>query len=268
MGVPNCARQIESYIPGLATVLSDGAVAFSLRQIKSIAHRSASWYTLFSMSNIAGKAYAMNVITPLPWSRAWLNRLIFWIALKRPSKVAGLLTLSLIHYARWVIIMPNQFPRLSPDQPEENLKYAYMLFFSNFNGSWNQYVDSFSSAISEGLNLFWVGSVKYPKSVPMLPFHRYITSNQIWTDYYYNAYPMASSNDVKSAKRVKDSLLAFMGNVQNSNPEDFQLKYNRLLIDLQHDISQMGPNPVVSLSASAVERNLIKEHVERRSLSD
>lgn len=211
----------------------------------------------------------MNVITPLRWHRAWLNRAIFWAAHKFQSTTAGLVTLSLIHYARWVIIMPSEFPRLSPDQPREDVKYAYMLFFSNFNGSWNQYVDSFSAAIPGGLNLFWFGSIKYPKSVPMLPFHRYITSNQIWTDYYYNAYPMASSNDIKSAKKVKDSLLTFTGNIQNSNPEDFRQKYNRLLIDLQHDISQMGPNPVVSLSASAVERNLAKkENVAHKAMSD
>jgi hypothetical protein len=220
------------------------------------------------MSNIAGKAYAMNVITPMRWYTAWWNRLFFWIASKRPSTTAGLVTLSLIHYARWVIVMPNQFPRLSPDQPQEDVKYAYMLFFSNFNGSWNQYVDSFSSAISGGLNLFWFGSIKYPKSVPMLPFHRYITSNQIWTDCYYNAYPMASSNDVKSAKRVKENLLAFIGDVKNADPQTFQQKYNRLLITLQHDLSQMGPNPVVSLSASAVERSLNKEGVARKEMSD
>ena len=220
------------------------------------------------MSNIAGKAYAMNAVTPMRWYTAWWNRLFFWIAHLRPATTAGLITLSLIHYARWVIIMPGQFPNLGNGQPREDAKYAYMIFFSNFNGSWNQYVDSFSSAIPSGLNLFWFGSIKYPRSVPMLPFHRYITSNQIWTDYYYNAYPMATSNDVKSAKRVKDSLLAFIPDSQTASSEEFLQKYNRFLINLQHDISQMGPNPVVSLSASAVERNLRKEGVERKELSD
>jgi hypothetical protein len=211
------------------------------------------------MSNVAGKAYAMNVITPMRWYTAWWNRVFFWAAGKFPGTTAGLVTLSLIHYARWVIIMPGQFPKLSEDQPREDIKYAYMLFFSNFNGSWNQYVDSFSSAISKGLNLFWFGSIKYPRSVPMLSFHRYITSNQIWTDYYYNAYPMASSNDVKAAKKVSANLLDFIGRVEGAKPEEFQQQYNRLLIELQHDISQMGPNPVVSLSASAVERALSRE---------
>jgi hypothetical protein len=211
------------------------------------------------MSNIAGKAYAMNVITPLRRSTAWLTKLTFWIAAKRPSTTLGLQTLSLIHYARWVVIKANQFPCLSDKQPREELKYDYMLFFSNFNGSWDQYVDSFSSAIPKGLDMFWLLNIRYPRSVPMLPFHRYITSNQIWTDHYYNAYPMAASNDVKAAQRVRNGVLGFTADTKNASAEDFQQKYNKLLLTLQHDLSQMGPNPIVSLSAWAVEDRLRKE---------
>jgi hypothetical protein len=93
----------------------------------------------------------------------------------------------------------------------------------------------------------------------MLPFHRYITANQIWTDHYYNAYPMASSNDVKSARKVRDALLAFIPEVEPATPEEFQEKYHRLLLALQHDLSPMGANPVVSLAASAVERRRRRE---------
>ena len=211
------------------------------------------------MSNIAGKAYAMNAVTPMRGYTAWLNRFFFWISGKHTAFLNGLMTLSLIHYARWVIVKPGQFPRLSQDQPEERLKYHYMIFFSNFNGSWDQYVDSFSSAIPTGLDLFWIKSIRYPKSIPMLPFHRYITSNQVWTDHYYNAYPMASSSDVKSARRVREALLAFIPDVERATPEEFQAKYNRLVLDLQHDVSQMDANPVVSLAASAVERRLRRE---------
>jgi hypothetical protein len=212
------------------------------------------------MSNIAGKSYAMNVVTPMRWWTAWLNRFNFWISVKYTGFIAGLLTLSIIHYARWVILKPSDFPRLSPDQPAEDLKYTYMLFCSNFNGSWDQYVDSFSAAISDGLNKYWMKSIGYPKSVPMLPFHRYITSNQIWTDHYYNAYPMATSNDVKAASRVKTSLLAFIGETEkNLSAAEFQTKYNQLLLTLQHDLSQMGPNPIVSLSAASVEHRAREE---------
>jgi hypothetical protein len=124
------------------------------------------------MSNIAGNAYAMNVVTPMRPYTSWVNRLIFWVSVKHPPFLAG---------------------------------------------RWDQYVDSFSAAISGGLDKFWIWNIKYPKSVPMLAFHRYITSNQIWTDHYYNAYALASSNDVKPAKRVKDKLLAFIGGADNAS---------------------------------------------------
>ena len=171
------------------------------------------------MSNIAGKAYAMNVVTPIRWYMVWINRLIFKIALSRPSTLKGLITLSLIHYARWVIIPKDGFPHLHPNQPKENLHYSYMLFFSNFNGSWDQYVDSFTFAIPSGLDLFWKWNIRYPKSVPLTPFHDYIKYNQIDTAHYYSAYPMAASNDVKSDKIFKKVLIDFKCASIEKNPD-------------------------------------------------
>src|SRR6185312_11204120 len=181
------------------------------------------------MSNIAGKAYAMNVITPMRWYMAWINKLIFRIALKKPATLRGLVTLSLIHYARWVIIGRRQFPHVSPDQPKENLRYSYMLFFSNFNGSWDQYVDSFTFAIPGGLDMFWKWNIRYPKSVALTPFHKYIQYNQIETIHYYNAYPLAASNDIKSAKTEKDALIKFQQQPLDASDEAFMKRYNALL---------------------------------------
>ena len=48
------------------------------------------------VSNIAGKAYAMNVLTPMRPGRTWLNRLLLMVARVTPSTLAGLLGLSLI----------------------------------------------------------------------------------------------------------------------------------------------------------------------------
>lgn len=218
------------------------------------------------MSNIAGKAYAMNVITPIHSYMAWINKLIFWIALKMPSTLRGLITLSLIHYARWVIIGKKQFPHLDASQPREDLHYSYMLFFSNFNGSWAQYVDSFTFAIPSGLDLFWKWNIRYPRSVPLTPFHSYIQFNQIQTDHYYNAYPMAAANDIKSAKTVRAALLAFdakfgaTASVASAaaseshtppSPEQFLQHYNALLRSLQHDMGVMQPLPIISLADQA-----------------
>jgi hypothetical protein len=210
------------------------------------------------MSNIAGKAYAMNVVTPIRWYMVWINRLIFKIALSRPSTLKGLITLSLIHYARWVIIPKDGFPHLHPSQPKENLHYSYMLFFSNFNGSWDQYVDSFTFAIPSGLDLFWKWNIRYPKSVPLTPFHDYIKYNQIDTAHYYSAYPMAASNDVKSAKIVKKVLIDFKSASIEKNPDEFLIDYNNLLNELQLEFGEMRPTPIVSLSADAVKQRYLQ----------
>ncbi len=213
------------------------------------------------MSNIAGKAYAMNVVTPIKWHSAWINRLIFG-AVQLPllrKFLNGLITLSLIHYARWAIVKPRKFPHLASSQPKETIKYSYMFFFSNFNGSWAQYVDSFHMSISKGLNLFWKNNVNYPGSVPLQPFHAYITYNQVWTNHYYNAYPIAASNDVKAAKRVKVDLVQFVADTRNDSPAKFKEKYDGLLNSLQNDLSLMAPTPIVSLAAAAVARRRAEE---------
>jgi hypothetical protein len=214
------------------------------------------------MSNIAGKAYAMNVITPVGRWWVFINLSIFML-LKTPLlafKLKGLKTLSLIHYARWVIIRPQQFPRLAQSQPKENLKYAYSLFFSNFNGSWTQYVDSFHMAIPRGLNLAWYKNIRYPKAIPLQPFHRYILHNQIWTEHYYNPYPMASANDIKAALTLKTELIDLAHASESLSDEDFFQRYKAFLFNNQAHLGKMAPSPVVSLANQATQerRRLIK----------
>src|SRR4051812_41757455 len=68
------------------------------------------WRGRGTMSNIAGKAYAMNVLTPMPRWRTWIQNALFMIARVTPQTLSGLLGLKLIHFARWVIIRRNQWP--------------------------------------------------------------------------------------------------------------------------------------------------------------
>ena len=206
------------------------------------------------MSNIAGKAYAMNLLTPITELAADFNKVVF-LGLRIPffkEQLNGLLTLSMIHYARWTIVRAREFPRLSDEQPKEELSYNYMFFFSNFNGSWAQYVDSFSAAIPEGLNSLWRDNVGWPKAVPQQPFHRYVNDNQLWTNHYYSAYPMAASNDIKAAQRVKNELRQLSAETRGDAPDAFSKKYQALLKRLQGDLGQMAETPIVSLAHQAV----------------
>ena len=196
------------------------------------------------MTNINGKVYAMNAVTPMRRWKTPILRVLFFLLGVLKSRQRDLIDLSFIHFARWVIVKGNQFPRLSAAQPAEDLHYDYLLFFSNFNGTWNQYIDAFSAVLSTGLNLIWRWSEKFPGAIPVTAFKRYISLVQFDTDYLYTAYPCATTNDVKAALRVDDALGEFAAASQALSPEEFEQAYLRLLIKTQSDLGALGPTPM------------------------
>ncbi|HLJ26328.1 MAG TPA: hypothetical protein VKY85_06435 [Candidatus Angelobacter sp.] len=195
------------------------------------------------MTNINGKTYAMNAITPMkPW-KTFIVRLFFFILGHIKPLQKKLVDLSFIHFARWVVIPRRRFPHLGNQQLPEKLKYDYLLFFSNFNGTWNQYIDAFSAVLSGGLNSIWRWSEKFPGSVPVTPFKAYIARCQFDTDYYYSAYPYATTNDVKAAHRVQAAVDAFAKQSQSMTPEEFAQAYQRFVVKVQSDLGQTGQAP-------------------------
>jgi hypothetical protein len=205
------------------------------------------------MSNVAGKAYAMNVVTPMrPWLTS-INRALFMVARAIPTTLGGLLGLSIIHFARWVIIRRDQWPDLG--QGKQSLRNDYMLFCSNFNGTWDQYIDAFSDAIPGGLDLLWYSSTRYPHSIPISPFKSYIRVNQIDTDYYYNSVPGAAQRDVKAALRIRRAVLKLAGKHAALSPADFRKAYVAALIEVQNDLGYQGYAPVASLDTRNAERH-------------
>ncbi|MDQ2946846.1 MAG: hypothetical protein M3Y27_13035 [Acidobacteriota bacterium] len=197
------------------------------------------------MSNINGKVYAMNAITPMrPW-KSWILRAIFFLLGHVKSLQTDLINLSFIQFARWVIIPRNRFPFLAGTQEREVLKYDYLLFFSNFNGTWNQYIDAFSAVLSRGLNLIWRWSEKFPGSVPVTGFKEYIARVQFDTDYYFTAYSEATANDVKSAHIVQAALNNFRAEATTCTPAQFQEGYLKFVIEVQGHLGDTGEAPAV-----------------------
>lgn len=196
------------------------------------------------MSNINGKVYAINVITPMkPWKTIIL-RLVFFVLGRFKSKQQDLIDLSFIEFARWVIIPRKRFPYLGHGQVEERLKYDYLLFFSNFNGTWNQYIDAFSAVLSDGLDKIWRWSEKYPGSVPVTPFKQYIAQVQFDTDYYYTSYPHATANDLKSAHIVQAAFDTLSMKSRSSTPEQFASAYLDFVLQVQSHLGETGEAPV------------------------
>jgi len=197
------------------------------------------------MSNINGKVYAMNIITPMkPW-KTWILRVLFWLLGAIKSKQADLIQLKFIQFARWVIVPADSFPYLGGAQKRDSLQYDYLLFFSNFNGTWNQYIDAFSAVLYDGLNLIWRWSEKFPGSRPVTPFKNYISSVQYDTDYYYSAYPQATINDVEAAHLVDQALESLCRSAPSQSPEEFSRAYLQFVITCQSHLGSTGEAPAV-----------------------
>ncbi len=203
------------------------------------------------MSNVAGKAYAMNVITPMRPRMTWINNLAFMVARAVPGTLSGLLGLSLIHFARWVIIRRSQWPQLG--QPPAKLANDYMLFCSNFNGTWDQYIDAFADGIPTGLDFLWYTSTKYPHSIPIAVFKDYIAANQIQTNYYYNATPGAAQRDIVQALQLRDALRGLAQDHATSDPAAFAAKYSQMLADRQKAFGAQGIAPAASPATERAE---------------
>ncbi len=196
------------------------------------------------MTNINGKAYAMNAITPMkPWKTPLLKLFFFILGAIKPLQ-KDLKNLSFIHFARWVCVSRDRFPHVADSQPLEELKYDYLLFFSNFNGTWNQYIDAFSAVLYRGLDLIWRWSEKYPGSRPVTDFKRYISLVQFDTDYYYNVYPHAATNDVKAALRVQNAFEELAKKSESLTPQEFYRAWVAFQAQVSPDLGATGIAPV------------------------
>jgi len=205
------------------------------------------------MSNVSGKAYAMNVLTPMRPARTWINTFIFMFVRTQPAQLQGLLGLKFIHFARWVMVRRGQWPKIGARR--EHLRNDYMLFCSNFNGTWDQYIDAFSDALPNGLDILWYASTKYPHSIPITPFKNYIRANQVDTDYYYDATPGAALRDIKSALRVRRALLALADDHARMSPDAFAQAYRKRLVEVQNELGAHGDAPVASNDTAAADKN-------------
>ena len=156
-----------------------------------------------------------------------------------------MLGLTFIHFGRWAIVKRAQWPDYG--QGRQKLQNDYLLFSSNFNGTWDQYLDSFSDGNPTGVDLAWISSTKFPHSIPSTPFKDYIRVNQVDTDYYYNATPGAAVRDIKAALRVRRRAILPLAQQHDSlTPEEFQKAYVAALCSVQNDLGYQGYAPVAS----------------------
>jgi hypothetical protein len=102
-----------------------------------------------------------------------------------------------IHFARWALL---------PDRR--------LLFFSNYDGSWEAYLGDFIDKASMGLTMIWTNTIWYPKTRLLLfkgatdeeAFKTWTRACQVPTQVWYSAYPTLSVGDVLKNAKIRELL--------------------------------------------------------------
>jgi hypothetical protein len=183
------------------------------------------------VANVEGKATAITVITPVkPWGPPLLG-LVFWAGRHLTFTLKKLQQLSFIHYARWAVI-----PRFPDGGEGERLHHTYLFFESNFNGTWDQYIDAFSEVVPSRMRAIWGTSFGFPGPIPVEPFKDYIRRNESVANHYWSAYPGAAATEIISAGRVAQALEGFARRSARMSPDAFAAEYARFLTEVQADL--------------------------------
>ena len=183
------------------------------------------------MANVEGRATAITVLTPYKRSGRVLLPIVFWVGRHVTATLKKLQMLSFIHYARWVMV--KRFP---DGGSGERLNYPYLMFESNFNGSWDQYIDAFSEVVPARMKGIWGTSYGFPGPIPVEPFKSYIRANEYVANHYWNAYPGATTTEIISAAEVSTAVDELSARTASLDPDAFKTAYEDMLTSIQHDL--------------------------------
>ena len=119
-----------------------------------------------------------------------------------------------IHFARWIIID----------------KGKRLLFFSNFDGSWESYLSDFTDRASAGLTAVWSNTKGFPRSRFLIyegakdeqRFKAWTRRHQIYTDVWYSAYKTLTVKNINNNTEINEALFRKMS---DEELKDFLRRY-------------------------------------------
>jgi hypothetical protein len=180
---------------------------------------------LAEASNQCGRARAMTIFTPVKrfWGTLYVRSVFTWIRASATG-TPDIRTLSFIHFARWGVI------RRFPDYGQQRTRVwpCLFMFESNYNGSFEAYIDAFAQVLGSGMRAFWGSSYGFPGPLPVKPFKSYIRANEFVTAHYYSAYPAASVTTLLEAVATDNALVGLREKAPGMTPADFTAAYDQL----------------------------------------
>ncbi len=126
------------------------------------------------------------------------------IAAQKVFKPGFLNTINTIHFARWMLL------------PGSNR----LMFFSNYGGSWESYLEDFIAKASAGLTGVWSNTVGYPRTRWLFldgardgdRFKRWARRQQVPTLFWYSAYPELNTTRIRINSRIRRGIASAVGN--------------------------------------------------------
>lgn len=161
---------------------------------------------MFAHENVPGYAHnhmiSHTVIKP-GFLRFITIRLAFWAVAKvtalnpRPGYLGDIGT---IHFARWVTL---------PGTHD-------MLFFSNYGGSWESYLEDFITKAHGGLTGVWSNTMGFPRTNNLFMdgatdgerFKRFARQSMSYTPFWYSAYPTLTTANIRTNAQLRRGLQA------------------------------------------------------------
>ncbi|HTX12144.1 MAG TPA: hypothetical protein VME22_26245 [Solirubrobacteraceae bacterium] len=152
----------------------------------------------------AGTTRALTTLSPiLPQrTRELTNRLR--VVRYTPGISRPLLQLALIHYARLMIL--DWLPPSEGNGGWRGLRWKYLLFESNYDGTHADYVRTFAEVLPARILAMWSACFGFDttvraKGIPLASsgFQRFLELNQLEVLEFYAAYPYATTLDVRQA---------------------------------------------------------------------
>ncbi|AZO23815.1 cytochrome P450 [Mesorhizobium sp. M1E.F.Ca.ET.045.02.1.1] len=134
-------------------------------------------------------------------------RLTFYlisISAQKVFKPGFLATINTIHFARWVLLPGT----------------GKLMFFSNYGGSWESYLEDFIAKASEGLTGVWSNTEGYPRTRWLFldgardgdRFKRWARRQQVPTLFWYSAYPHLNTTRIRINSRIRRGMASATGN--------------------------------------------------------
>ena len=136
------------------------------------------------------------------WLRSFTLLGVFFVIEKlaamekfRPGFLSNIGT---IHFARWVRL------------PGTNK----LLFFSNYSGSWESYMEDFITMAHNGLTAVWSNTCNFPRAHNLFEdgatdgdhFKRWARGQQIPTRFWYSGYPHLTTERIRTNAMIRDGI--------------------------------------------------------------